>query len=95
MSSWVAVTVVDVGHEYIIELRGAKKMKMLRMMVNFRKGSLEESEQVSHSLPNTKTGKSKSRKEKGRVQEGSESVPWCGLKSIEEHKKASWEKQLN
>lgn len=39
--------------------------------------------------------KSKSRKEKGRVQGGSESVPWSTLKSIEEHKKANWEKQLN
>lgn len=47
MSSWVAMTLVNVGHEYIIELRGAKKIKMLRMMVNFRKGNLQESEQVS------------------------------------------------
>lgn len=44
------MTVVNVGHEYIIELRGAKKVKMLRMMVNFRKGNLQESEQVSQSV---------------------------------------------
>lgn len=67
------MTVVDVGHE-CIELRGAKKVKMLRMMVNFGKGNLQESEQVTQNILNIMMGKSASRKVKGRVQGGSESV---------------------
>lgn len=60
---------VNIGHEYIIELRGVKKMKMLRMMmVNFRKVYLQESEQVSQSIPNIIMEKMKSRK--GKVQGG-------------------------
>lgn len=73
-SSWVAMTVVNIEHEYIVELRGVKKMKMLGMMVNFRKVNLQKSEQVSQSVPNIIMGKIKNRKEKGRVQGGSESV---------------------
>lgn len=59
---------VNIGREYIIELRGVK-MKMLRMMmVNFRKVYLLESEQVSQSIPNIIMEKMKSRK--GKVQGG-------------------------
>lgn len=68
------MTVVNIGREYI-EFTGVKKMKMLRMMVNFRKASLQESEQVSQSVPSIVRGKSKSGKEKERVQGGSESIP--------------------
>lgn len=36
------MTVVNVGREYIIELRGEKNIKVLRTMINFRKGNLKE-----------------------------------------------------
>lgn len=68
------MTVVDVGHE-CIELRGAKKVKMLRMMVNFGKGNLQESEQVTQNILNIMMGKSATRKVKVGMQGGSESVP--------------------
>lgn len=81
----------------VIEPGGAKNMiKMLRIMLNFRKDNLKESEQVTQSSPKIKMGESKSRKENcGRKRNNSETVPWCGLNPIAELKKASWEKQLN
>lgn len=48
----------------VIELRGAKKIKMLRMMLNFTKDNLKESEQITQSILKIKMGESKSRKEK-------------------------------
>lgn len=57
----------------VIELRGAKKIKMLRMMLNFTKDNLKESEQITQSILKIKMGESKSRKEK-RVGRGGEGV---------------------
>lgn len=51
-------------------------IKMLRMMLNFRKDNLKESEQVTQSSPKIKMGESKSRKENcGRKRNNSETVP--------------------
>lgn len=47
----------------VIELRGAKKkIKMLRLMLSFRKENLKESEQVIQTIPKIKMGESKYRR---------------------------------